>query len=374
MSAAENLLRTAYFLISASLFKKDGGKKNYPNIIQLPITYRCNSKCVMCNIWQMDYSNEMTLEELSGFLKDDIFSRVEAVGINGGEPSLVKELPKYAEEILKLPKLRSLNIISHGFNKKQLLPALQDIYQQCKAKGISFHISISLDGYGTMHDTVRGLKVFKLTSESILEIKNNREKYCDTFDIGCTVVMQNIYHLKELDAFARQHDLNIKYRMGIENKRIESNKLVDQYSLLHHHEHRLQSAKEFFHSRYLLATNLKRKFKYYAIYYFLTAEKRKRLMGCHWKDSGVTMDSRGELYYCAVASEKIGGLRESKGKDIFFAEKNIEYRKSIINNDCDNCTHDYDGKPEMRNVLTFFRNILFEKYFWISYYLKAKLT
>src|SRR4029078_519846 len=137
----------------------------------------------MCNIWQMDYSNEMTLEEFSKFLKDDIFSKVEAVGINGGEPSLVKELPAYVDEILQLPKLKSLNIISHGFNRKQLLPALEEMYKKCKAKGIPFHISISLDGYGTMHDTVRGLKLFKLTSETIFEIKNNQQKYCDTFDV-----------------------------------------------------------------------------------------------------------------------------------------------------------------------------------------------
>ncbi|MDZ4844934.1 MAG: radical SAM protein [Chitinophagales bacterium] len=366
-----NLLASAAFFASSTFSKATGSKKNYPKVVQLPITYRCNSKCVMCNIWQMDYSNEMTVEELSKFLKDDIFSRVEAVGINGGEPSLIKELPAFADEILKLPKIKNLNIISHGFNKKLLLPALEEIYKKCKAKSIAFHISISLDGYGNMHDTVRGLKVFKLTSETILEIHNNQNKYCDTFDLGCTVVLQNVDHLKELDAFVRQHGLNIKYRMGIENKRIESDKLVDQYSLLHHNM--LQSAKEFFHSRYLLATNLKRKFKYYAIYYFL-AVKRKRLMGCHWQENGITMDSRGDLYYCAVVSDKIGGLRENKGEDIFFSKKNIDYRKSILTNDCDNCIHDYDGKPFLGNLLTFFRNLLFEKYFWVSYYLKAKLT
>lgn len=371
MKYKSKLLASAAFLAGSAFSKVTGGKKKYPKVVQLPVTYRCNSKCVMCNIWQMDHSNEMTVEELSKFLKDDIFSKVEAVGINGGEPSLIKELPAFTDEILRLPKIKHLNIISHGFNKKLLLAALEEMYRKCKAKGVSFHISISLDGYGTMHDTVRGLKVFKLTSETILEIQNNRSKYCDTFDVGCTVIMQNVDHLKELDAYARQHGLTVKYRMGIENKRIESDKLVEQYSLFHNNM--LQSAKEFFHSRYLLATNLKRKFKYYAIYYFL-AEKRKRLIGCHWQENGITMDSRGDLYYCAVASNQIGGLREKKGTDIFFSDKNIEYRKEIVAHDCDNCIHDYDGKPFIGNVFLFFRNLLFEKYFWVSYYLKAKLT
>lgn len=368
----QNTLASAAFLGKATWTKVTGERKKYPKVVQLPITYRCNSKCVMCNIWQMDYSNEMTVEELARFLQDPIFSKVEAVGINGGEPSLIKELPAFAEEILKLPKIKNLNIISHGFNKKLLLVALEEMYLKCKAKGVSFHISISLDGYGEMHDTVRGLKVFKLTSETILEIQNNKHKYCDTMDVACTVVTQNVEHLKELNAYARLHDINIKYRMGIENKRIESDKLVEQFSLLYHNS--LQTAKEFFHSQYMATTNLKRKFKYFAIYYFLVSKKRKRLMGCHWQEEGITMDSRGSLYYCAVASDKIGSLREEKGTDVFFSEKNITHRKNIIENNCDNCIHDYDGKPHISNVLLFLKEILFEKYFWVSYYLKAKLT
>jgi len=360
------------FFWKAGWTKVKGDKKKYPKVVQLPVTYRCNSKCVMCNIWQMDYSNEMTVEELSRFLQDPVFSKVEAVGINGGEPSLIKELPAFAEEILKLPKIRNLNIISHGFNKKLLLVALEAIYKKCKSKRVSFHISISLDGYGKMHDTVRGLKVFNLTAETILEIQNNKHKYCDTMDVACTVVTQNVEYLKELDAYARLHNINIKYRMGIENKRIESDKLVEQFSLLYHNS--LQTAKEFFHSRYMAATNLKRKFKYFAIYYFLASKKKNRLMGCHWQEEGITMDSRGSLYYCAVASDKIGSLREEKGTDIFFSEKNISHRKQILETQCDGCIHDYDGKPHIGNVLLFLRELLFEKYFWVGYYLKAKMT
>ena len=85
-------------------------------------------------------------------------------------------------------------------------------------------------------------------------------------------------------------------------------------------------------------------------------------MGCHWQENGITMDSRGDLYYCAVESDKIGGLRENKGTDIFFADKNIEYRKKIVAEDCDNCIHDYDGKQFSLTVQcskgTYIRNLV----------------
>jgi sulfatase maturation enzyme AslB (radical SAM superfamily) len=319
----------------------------------------------------MDYSNEFTLEEFQDFMKDPIFKKVKALGINGGEPSLIKALPDFADAMLSLPSLKALNIITHGFNKKLLLPALEKMYASCKSKGVSFHVSISLDGYGQIHNTVRGLKVFELTDASIQEIVNNPGKYCDTFDVGCTIMRQNVDYLIELDQYAKINNYPMKYRMGIENKRIESDKLVDQYSLFL--DGHMQSAREFFHKAYRNANNLVEKFKYFSIHYFITAPQPKRLLGCHWQENGITMDSRGDLYYCAVESEKIGSLREQKGEKIFFSDTNLDYRSEIIEHKCNECIHDYYGKPQLKNILFFLKSVYAEKLYFINYILKNKL-
>lgn len=357
------------FLLKSSFKKIDGSKKKYPKVIQLPITYNCNSKCVMCNIWKMDHSNEATVSEFARFIDDPLFKKVESVGVNGGEPSLIKSLPEYINEILRLPSLKSLNIISHGFGTKPLLKSLEVIYKSCQEKGVKFHVAISLDGVGEIHNLVRGRpKVFEKTTKTIDEIISNQSKYCDSYDIGCTVVNQNVNYLIELDTYAKSKNYNIKYRLGIENKRIESDKLKDQYSVVYNSLR--QSAKEFFHYKFLEAKSLSNKFKYYAIFYWLNSKVPKRLLGCAWKDEGVTLDSRGVLYYCAVASDKIGSLRDDKGENIFFADKNIEYRKSIISNNCDGCIHDYSGKAEFTNVLKFIVDIFISKFSMRFYQIK----
>lgn len=357
------------FLLKSSFKKIDGSKKKYPKVIQLPITYNCNSKCVMCNIWKMDHSNEATVSEFAKFIDDPLFKKVESVGVNGGEPSLIKSLPEYINEILRLPSLKSLNIISHGFGTKPLLKSLEVIYKSCQEKGVKFHVAISLDGVGEIHNLVRGRKkVFEKTTKTIDEIISNQSKYCDSYDIGCTVVNQNVNYLIELDTYAKSKNYNIKYRLGIENKRIESDKLKDQYSVVYNSLR--QSAKEFFHYKFLEAKSLSNKFKYYAIFYWLNSKVPKRLLGCAWKDEGVTLDSRGVLYYCAVASDKIGSLRDDKGENVFFADKNIEYRKSIISNNCDGCIHDYSGKAEFTNVLKFIVDIFISKFSMRFYQIK----
>lgn len=364
------LAKALRFLQIASFTKIDGSEKKYPKVIQLPITYNCNSKCVMCNIWQMNHSNEATVKEFARFMQDDIFKEVETVGINGGEPSLIKNLHEYVDEILKLPSLRSLNIISHGFGTKPLTKSLEKIYQSCKEKGIYFHVAISLDGVGEVHNIVRGRKkLFEKTQATIDEIIRNQDKYCDSYDIGCTVVNQNIGYLIELDTYAKSKSYNIKYRLGIDNKRIESDKLRDQYSVIY--SPLKQSAKEFFHYQMSQTKDLANRFKYYSIFFWLNSEKPKRLLGCTWKDEGITLDARGELYYCAVASDSIGSLRKDKGENIFFDDKNINYRKSIIANHCDNCIHDYSGRAELKSVLKFFIDTIKGRFSMTSYQLKV---
>ncbi|MCB0514730.1 MAG: 4Fe-4S cluster-binding domain-containing protein [Chitinophagales bacterium] len=368
---SRNLLQSAKILFAAKWREETGLRKLKPKVIQLPITYNCNSKCVMCNIWNMDYSNEMNVEEFANFLTDPLFSEVEIVGINGGEPTLVKNLHEFAEVIVaKLPKLKSLNIISHGFNQKQLFKQLELMYATCKTHNIHFHVSISLDGYGETHNTVRGLKVFKLTDGSIRTLQNEKNKYCDSLDVGCTVIRQNVDALSELVVYAERQNIPIKYRLGIENKRIESDILSDNFNLYHQKEK--QSAKEFFHACYFSARSFYESFKYFAIYHQLAAPKTERLLGCNWKEKGITLDSRGDLYYCAVASDKIGSLRQDTGEAIFWNEQNLHYRQQIIEHTCKDCIHDYYGTPQLKHIWYFLKEHFNEKLYWLPYFIKTR--
>jgi len=352
----------------------DGSKRKYPKVLQLPITYKCNSHCVMCNVWKMDSSKEMTVKEFSNFIKDPIFKKIESVGINGGEPSLIHDLPNYVDEILNLPNLKSINIISNGLSKTSLLKNLKEIYIACKKKDINFHVSISLDGIGKIHDVIRGIpNAFNKTISTINEIIKYQNKYSDSIDIGCTVVKQNVCHLTELDVFANKNGYKIKYRLGIGNKRIESDEIIDKFSIMYEPTLK-QTAKEFFHSCLFKANNWNDKYKYFSIFYFLNSKNTKntkRLLGCSWKDRDITMDPRGNLYYCAVASKKIGSLRKNNGEKIFFDKNNIEYRKNIVENCCNKCIHDYSGKIEFKNALFFLNYLLYERFCFKIYRIKG---
>ncbi len=363
-----NILWFVNTILKSNWKKVRGDKKKYPKVIQLPITDNCNAKCVMCNVWKMDSSNEMSKDELDLYLEDEIFKNILSVGINGGEPSLVTNLPEYAREILKLPKIKSLNIISHGFSTKLLLRQVTDIYSQCKDESVSFHISISLDGVGEIHNKVRGMNgVFDKTLQTIMEIKDNQYKYCDSFDVGCTVVRQNVEYLMELDTFAKIYDINIMYRLGIENTRIDNHDVVNNFFIT---DTGVQAAKEFFYYLFLSSKKMSDKFTYFSIFYYIDNGFKGRLKGCSWQEDGITLDSRGRIYYCAVESREIGNLKTDKGVDKFFSQDNIAYRKNIIKNKCDSCIH-YTDRPELLKFVVFLKYIVMNKIHFRLYKLKS---
>ena len=50
-------------------------KVKLPTSIQLPITNRCNSRCEMCDVWQMDTSGEMDINEFQKYFQTRFFHK-----------------------------------------------------------------------------------------------------------------------------------------------------------------------------------------------------------------------------------------------------------------------------------------------------------
>ena len=373
-SIGTNILQILQFtrLVKIPYLQSDTVK--LPTAIQLPITNRCNSRCEMCDVWRMDTSDEMDINEFQKVLSDPLFSQVNSVGINGGEPTLVSNIKEYADTLCELPKLRYLSIITHGFNTERALRAIAEIKTVCERKNVKFHVSVSLDGIEETHNKVRNVPdVFNKTMATILTIKRDMKLYCDTFDIACTVVKSNVHELSDIEAFCELHDLPIKYRLGISNKRIGSDNLVDKFSVIYDQKYRF-SATEFFHWQTIKATSISEKFKYFAIFTWLQSSKPHRLLGCIWKDQGVTLGPRGDLYYCAVASSCLGSLRDTNGTELYTAPNNLEHRRDIITNSCDHCIHDYGGKITLSSYYQFILFLFKNRYSLKAYKHRSKIS
>lgn len=333
-----NLLSSVRKLYLASQPKP--WKLTKPRVIQFPVNDICNSRCQMCNIWQRKLDYQITPDDLAKILQSPLFSEVRAVGVNGGEPTLRKDLSEIVEVLFRyLPNLSNISFITNAFQSKTVIQRLTEVGEVIKQYNGYLDVMVSLDGVGEIHDKVRGKKGNFERAVEVVDFIQGSELIHNT-RLGCTVIKENIYGIHDLLEFALSKDIYIKYRLGIPHQRLYSEMTVAPFSLS-------------YEEKYHFAIFLENLIKYYEksayqkhFYRSLIGQlmyNKPRTAGCIWQHEGATLSARGELLYCAVESKVLGSAIYSDPEKLFFANK--DHLVDIINNKCDVCLHDYDGLP-----------------------------
>lgn len=157
------------------------------------ITYNCNSRCVMCDIWKMEPHELMQVKDfmrLPTTLKD--------VNISGGEPFLHKNIVEIVKTVReRLPKARIV-ISSNGFSTKLIEMRIIEILKYVP----DIRVGISIDGMQEMHDQIRGIpNGFNKCMETVEMLKRVGVK---NIRLAFTVTTQNVSH------FPKVYDLSRK--------------------------------------------------------------------------------------------------------------------------------------------------------------------
>jgi Fe-coproporphyrin III synthase len=151
-------------------------------------TFRCNSKCQMCFIWQnpTDPKEEVSLETLA-----KLPGGFDNLNVSGGEPTLRKDLGEIIEIVH--PKARITEISSNGLHPERLVPIIK--------KFPNIKVRFSLEGNEATNDAIRGEKNGYATK--VAGLRMLRE--AGGTDLGFAMVIQdeNVDQLVDLYEFAR---------------------------------------------------------------------------------------------------------------------------------------------------------------------------
>lgn len=315
-----------------------------PVALQIPINDICNSKCVMCDIWKnKDEGTDFSLDEFKNGLSDTLFSEVTSIGVNGGEPTLRKELFEIINIAFEvLPKLKNVSIITNGFQNHVVHKKILQLETLVHEKGGALDVMVSLDGIGDIHSKVRGRpQYFERTSKLLMKLKSDLR--FSTLRVGCTVVKQNCYHLHDILDFCMQNEVYVKFRLGIEHKRL--------YNTHKKHSYQLDYLQKLYFIDFLngLIENYETSEDQNIFYRSLIEQLNgsgKRIAGCDWQYRGATITSNGSIAYCAVKSPEVSKLESNSIQKDYFSNQ-IKLH-SIIQKSCDTCNHDYTGLPSGR--------------------------
>lgn len=167
------------------------------------VTDACNSRCTHCSIWKNKPSyNMLNTEEIMQVFSDSALKNLKQLIITGGEASL---RPDISEIILKISRMvPGINIT---FSTNGLLPdRVVSIVKEILENGFSITVGISLDGIGTGHDDIRGVKGnFQKVDRLLRELDEFSKKYNGRLRItvGHTLSRQTAASLNETEKYLR---------------------------------------------------------------------------------------------------------------------------------------------------------------------------
>lgn len=137
----------------------------------IAVTYRCNSHCRMCNIWQTeDHAGEFKPEDLRC-----LPGNLEDINLTGGEPFLRNDLEKIVKILTEHCPRARLIISTNGFATRLIVDLMSRILKINPRTAVV----VSLDGIGKKHEEIRGvaggyeqaLKTFKELKKMGVNVK-----------------------------------------------------------------------------------------------------------------------------------------------------------------------------------------------------------
>jgi Fe-coproporphyrin III synthase len=279
------------------------------------VTYRCNSKCVMCNIWQYPSKREDEIKP-----KDlETLPEMVRLNITGGEPFLREDLSDILDVVKK--KAKRVVISSNGFLTKKTMEVM--------SKHHDVGIRISFDGINGTHDKIRG--VDKAHERALKTLQGLREIGIKDLGIAVTISDQNAQDLVPLYKLANKNCVelatavlhNAYYFHKLDNDVGDIN-ITERY------------VKELI-GEYLRSSHPKDWFRAYFTKGLIEHMKGKpRELKCTMASESYFVDPYGYVRPCNVMDFPFGNVKENTFDEIWQSPEAATARKHVnaCNKDC----------------------------------------
>lgn len=330
-----------FFEIASGVWRYNAASKIkviFPRSLMINVTYKCNSRCVMCNIWKIKPKNEVSLDKWKEIMKDNVFGEIRNLTVSGGEPILYTDYVEAVKLFINsMPKLRRLVLNTNGFLPKRTEKNIVEIAKYCKLRKIKLAVSISLDGVGDVHDALRGTKgAFNRAFETVKRLKRVSKKYDINIGVSAVILRQNVAKYFEMKNWLQKNKISGGFQIvGFHKDFLKNENKEEKLGInLAIKDEFLKVLKDIKDTKGKLS--LMR--YYWQDMIEMYKNNSKRTTPCSFLKDDLVIDSLGDVYYC-LSVRPIGNfIREGrKVGEIYFDPKNLLFRKSLPSTACKNC-------------------------------------
>jgi MoaA/NifB/PqqE/SkfB family radical SAM enzyme len=308
-----------------------------PMNFTISVSYRCNSRCKTCNVWQRP-NDDFTLEEYEKTFAS-IGRDAYWFTFSGGEPTLRKDLPEMVEAAYRHCRPGIINIPTNGIQDKIIPGRIERVLQAAPTSEVI--INLSLDGIGEKHDIVRGVKGnFERAMRTYSGLKLLKDRY-KNFTLGVHTVISN-FNVDEFDtiyAFVRDELKPDSFISEIAEERVELDTVgmgitppLQRYQpVIERLQEGIRKAEFNGVSRITQAF----RDRYYDLVKRTLVEKRQ-VIPCLAGVASAQIAPNGDVWTCCIRAESVGNLREHNYdfRTTWNTVKANELRRSIKAGEC----------------------------------------
>ena len=315
--------------------RRTGRPRLLPLNLTVSVTYRCNSRCLTCNVYNRE-ADEFTVDEF-----DRTFASLGRTPywftMSGGEPFLRRDLVEICESAWRRTRPAIINIPTNGLLTDRIPAMVDEIAARCP--GTEVIINLSLDDIGERHDAIRGVpgnfEKAVSTYQALRKLKANNL----TLGIHTVISVHNVLRLPEIHAYITEELAPDSFITEIAEERVELETIgsgvtptPDNYAAavdfltakLHEQKFRgISRITQSFRARY-----------YGLVKRFLN--EHRQIIPCYAGVASGQIAPDGDVWFCCIEARSVGNLRDT-GDDfpsIWFGEEARELRKRVQTGAC----------------------------------------
>src|SRR5579885_2155074 len=308
-----------------------------PLNLTISVSYRCNSRCKTCNIWQRP-NDDFTLEEYEKTFVS-LGRSPYWFTFSGGEPTLRKDLPEIVESAYRNCHPGIINIPTNGIQDKIIPERIERVLRA--APGSEVIVNLSLDGVDEKHDIIRGVRGnFARAMRTYAGLKVLKDRY-KNFTLGVHTVISN-FNIDEFDtiyAFVRDELKPDSFISEIAEERVELDTVgmgitpsIERYQAV---IERLQEGMR--RAEFCGVSRITQAFR--DRYYDLvkrTLVERRQVIPCMAGVASAQIAPNGDVWTCCIRAESVGNLRDHdyNFRSVWSSARAAELRRSIKAGEC----------------------------------------
>ncbi|MGB8644906.1 MAG: radical SAM protein [Anaerolineae bacterium] len=201
---------STYANIAKSVMNNQLGRIELPSMVTFIVTWRCNLRCFMCDVWKKTDHDDMTPEEAKAIFKQ--MPKLDSLRLTGGEPFLRRDFHELVENILSVSEPTVLHITTAGVMYERIIEFV-------KAFGSPrLHLKVSIDAVGDRHDEIRGYRgLYNKSLRTLRTLSEMRSQYGFYLGVNQTLTDRNWDHIEPLREAMAELGIPVHYAIATDH-------------------------------------------------------------------------------------------------------------------------------------------------------------